>query len=368
MVSLPKFSFKKIFIIQSKKHFPGLDGLRGIAAMCVVFSHIGLSLSKFGGSSISSEAFAGLGVTLFFVLSGYLITFLLLQEKNVRSKISVRSFYIRRIIRIWPAYYLVIILSLAALYFFDGQIENKSSLFYYVFFLPNVPLALGATVSTMGHLWSIGVEEQFYAVWPWLLKHVKKLLVVFIGIVVAYMLLKVVFKYYGSNSLYAFWYYLRFDCMAIGGIGALLVHQKDKRLSFFYNKAVCWISIAVCAFSFYSVINIPLLKEELYAVVFLVIILNVSSNPSSPVKTDNSLLRYFGKISYGIYLYHPLMIYLTVLLCERFALQNFFKTTWYIPVYVIVIAFTIIIAQLSYLLMEQRFLRLKERFSKLQGF
>lgn len=331
--------------------------------MAVAFSHIGLSLFKFGGSNISSEAFAGLGVTLFFVLSGYLITFLLLQEKNITGNISVRSFYIRRILRIWPAYYLVILISLCTLYFFEGGIKNKTSLLYYIFFLPNVPLALGLTVNTIWHLWSIGVEEQFYAIWPWLLKHVKKLLTAFIAIVLVYVLLKVVIRYYGNQQLYTFWYYLRFDCMAIGGIGALLVHQNHKLLLLFYNKIVCWLSIAVCAFSLYNVINIPLLKEELYAVVFLVIILNISTNPSSPVKADNKVLRFFGKISYGIYLFHPLMIYLAALLCRHFALQGFFKAAWYIPVYFIIITSTIVIAMLSYSLIEQRFLRMKEKFS-----
>src|SRR5688572_17546909 len=96
-------------------HLPGLNGIRAIAALAVIFSHIGLSLHQFGLKSLPDIDLAGYGVTIFFALSGFLITYHLLIEKQRFERVNIRQFYIRRILRIWPLYYLYIALVIITL-------------------------------------------------------------------------------------------------------------------------------------------------------------------------------------------------------------------------------------------------------------
>src|SRR5436189_6466393 len=98
-------------------HLKGLNGIRTIAALSVVLSHTFKRFHEFGLKQSNGWDFAIFGVTMFFTLSGFLITFLLLKEKETFSDINIKSFYVRRILRIWPLYYLYLIIVLAVLYF-----------------------------------------------------------------------------------------------------------------------------------------------------------------------------------------------------------------------------------------------------------
>src|SRR5689334_17749998 len=122
-------------------HLPGLNGLRAIAALGVVISHITLALSYFNldptifGTDKDGHPIglllAGFGVSIFFALSGFLITYLLLREKEV-APISVRKFYVRRALRIWPLYYLYLAITLLVAAK-SGEVYKHSSILYYVF-------------------------------------------------------------------------------------------------------------------------------------------------------------------------------------------------------------------------------------------
>ena len=100
-------------------YFPNLNGLRFIAALMVIVHHIEQYKSIYGlpnnFSSTTIQIFGELGVVLFFVLSGFLITYLLLEEESQTNTIAVRDFYVRRILRIWPLYFLIVILALLVL-------------------------------------------------------------------------------------------------------------------------------------------------------------------------------------------------------------------------------------------------------------
>lgn len=151
-------------------HFSGLNGLRAIAAIAVVFGHTSQYLESFGLSVISFGKYADgspkslylaqYGVTIFFALSGFLITYLLLEEKK-QHNINIKNFYIRRILRIWPLYYLYFFLSLFTLYIFKLPFEKETILFY-IFLSANIPFILNISIGFLGHYWSLGVEEQFY--------------------------------------------------------------------------------------------------------------------------------------------------------------------------------------------------------------
>ena len=168
---------------KAKVYFPGLHGLRFFAAMMVVFSHVELMKDYHGYPNLYSSNLAiyesgRMGVTLFFVLSGFLISYLLLTERKVTGSISVKKFYGRRILRIWPLYYLLVFLTFIVLPRITFFAVPKYSalmpeyfwytLLLYVFLLPQVALSIFEPVPFAEPLWSIGVEEQFYLVgWRW---------------------------------------------------------------------------------------------------------------------------------------------------------------------------------------------------------
>ncbi len=148
-------------------HLPGLNGIRALAALIVLFSHIWQFQYWFGFDHPTFLPYkaASLGVTLFFVLSGYLITYLLILKKEWLKTIALRKFYLRRILHIWPLYYLIL----------TGCVllvnDSLSRCAIYCFFLmPNLSVALACLPPVIVPLWSIGVEEQFYLCWPILMK------------------------------------------------------------------------------------------------------------------------------------------------------------------------------------------------------
>ena len=126
-------------------------------------------------------------VICFFVLSGFLITYLLLSEKRQTGAINIRAFYKRRVLRIWPLYYLIIFIGFCLLpilnhYFptdaqhvYPNQISNLdfSSIFLFLFMLSNFTIAYYRPVAGASQTWSVSLEEQFYLIWPWLLAFIK---------------------------------------------------------------------------------------------------------------------------------------------------------------------------------------------------
>ena len=219
---------------------------------------------------------------------------------------------------------------------------------------------------TMGITWSLAIEEQFYLIWPWIIKKTGRLLLVFSALIIFYLLVKIFLKLNGNESLYACWYFFRLDCMAAGGIGALLVFQRKKAvLAFFCNKASWLLCIATCFFSLYKVIPVPFFREEFYAFIFLVLLINVGTTQDRASWLENKLLNFLGQISYGIYIYHPLVIYLAAAFFKRFVSHQLLEDSRYATVYASIIAGTIATAWFSYRFIEAPLLRRKEYFSKL---
>ncbi|MES2487732.1 MAG: acyltransferase, partial [Bacteroidota bacterium] len=178
--------------------FQGLNSLRAIGALAVCIGHIELLRKMFGLRNYTSIPFfkndgGHLGVILFFVLSGFLITYLLLEENRRIGTIAIKKFYVRRILRIWPLYYWALIIAFfimpIAFAEYPGRDLNRfvPKLLLDMLFVPNVSLIALGGISGASHLWSIGVEEQFYLMWPGIIKRFYKyalyaLIVIFIVI------------------------------------------------------------------------------------------------------------------------------------------------------------------------------------------
>lgn len=365
-----------------KIYFPNLNGLRFIAAFLVIIHHIEQfkSISKFDnywGSSPFIGIIGKLGVILFFVLSGFLITYLLLAEEKSFKTISIKKFYVRRMLRIWPLYFLIVILSFLVLPNIDLFILpgfNKEEvysnlwlkLFLYAIFFPNLVLALFGLVPFASHTWSIGTEEQFYLVWPVLLKYVRKqriLLMLFI--IVGYVIMNLALSTHYTDMLpfkrpiRSFWSMFNIDCMAIGGIFAILLFQKSKLLSIFQNSILFYSSLTLVTILIIQGAHIPYIHFEVYSVLFAIIILNLASNKNIKLSLENRVFNYLGNISYGLYMYHPIAIVLALVISTHLD----YTENWLI--YPLSFAMAIAMASISYKYYESFFLKFKLKFSNI---
>ena len=372
-------------------YFPNLNGLRFIAAFTVIIHHIEQQKAdsalpnNFGLGTI--QLFGELGVVLFFVLSGFLITYLLLEEERTTTTIRIRNFYVRRILRIWPLYFLIVILGLLILpniHIFDVPEYDKtrvygnlfSKIILYVFFLPNLVSPLLGIVPYAAHTWSIGTEEQFYLTWPVILKSVKKYRPLLMVIIVAGYLLfaralnssRTDFLPF-KDALTAFWPTFSIDCMAIGGFFAIMLHTKSPLLKFFQNKYLFYFVLGLTFTLLYNGVYFPILTvnhikfeylyKEFYSLWFGIIILNFASNPDIRIHLEVQPFKYLGKISYGLYMYQPIGIALA------FQIALFFPQAFNLVLYILSMVFTVGIAAVSYKYFEAYFLKFKGKFSTL---
>ena len=149
---------------QAKRHFGSLDGLRFICITAVIWHHSAWGAEL--GSEFLLLARGFLGVDFFFVISGFLITTLLLREEQTHGYFDLRHFYWRRLLRIVPVYFLVVGINTCFAVFVQGQPEKLTLLPYYLLFVSNF---LTEHVPNLSITWSLAVEEQYYLIWPVLL-------------------------------------------------------------------------------------------------------------------------------------------------------------------------------------------------------
>jgi peptidoglycan/LPS O-acetylase OafA/YrhL len=381
----------------SKEHrvyFRGLDGLRAIGALSVVLGHIELIKSDFSIPNLLHLSFykntsGHFGVILFFVLSGFLITYLLMEEKKKFQTISIKRFYLRRILRIWPIYYLTLILllfvfpNIIGLAYnakpeFSHLFDNYQTLLIFFLMAPNFIafdiLAIGGGI----HFSSIGTEEQFYLFWPWLIKWFKNIMIplvfIFFGFALAPNFCDYLNNHFFSKDpeiflfikqLRLFFEFFKIDCMALGGLFAYIYfHKKTKLLNFLFNRYTQFFSLFI-GFGFWAMgIRIHYFKDEFYGLFFAVIILNTAVNPNKIISFDYKWLNYIGKISYGIYVYHWIIILFVLNFIIQFKENSFvFNSVLYIGSF----GLTIMIAHFSFFKFENYFLRFKDRFASIKS-
>lgn len=355
--------------MSTKIYLPGLNGLRAIAAFAVIISHIGLALDNFGLEKHKGYDLANFGVTIFFTLSGFLITYLLLAEKKNKKRIDIKKFYIRRILRIWPLYFLYL---LVVLLFIDFQINN--GIYYYLFIMPNVLFALNIITNNsmfipyLNHYWSLGVEEQFYAFWPLAMQKVKNVIAYFMIFIIGFFVLKLFVSLFKvSEFLNIFLHYTRFGCMAMGGFAAYLLFNNHPIVLFFNKKIIeilAWLLLCVVALNRFHLFSI--IDHEIIAMVTIVIILNQVNNNNRLISLENRLFDYLGKISFGLYVYNPLII--AVLAKYGSSYLDFESIILkLIVVYTLLIFSIILISHISYFYFESTFLKIKNKFTVIKS-
>ena len=343
-------------------HLPGLNGLRAIAALSVMWSHTFQDTFGDWGTDGFRLPVVADGVTMFFVISGFLITYLLLNEQERSQTVSIPKFYMRRILRIWPIYYAYMAIALTATHTW-----NDPNIGFYLFFGANIPFILTAGIWPIVHYWSIGVEEQFYLFWPWLVKascgKTHRLLAGAVTLCAVWLLCKWgIYLIWGATTAYRFFAVTRFDCMMLGAVGAILYFTQSGWFNrLLGNRTLGAICLLALFFSqpWADIIPAPV-RTQAIALLALVCVMSQLHNPV--INLENKVCDCVGKISYGIYVIHPLLIFLLSGLYRstEINLPNGIATAL---IYVIVTLVTILLAWLSYRFFESPFLRLKSRFT-----
>ena len=351
-------------------YFKGLNGVRAIAALIVLVCHIDQFSRLFGVRKIGfhERGMAGYAVDMFFVLSGYLITYLLFAEKEKTNDIALKKFYLRRIFRIWPIYYLAILVALVLVYFNidSGSRHWLFSMGLYTFFAANVAYVMDLSISSITPLWSVGVEEQFYLLWPHLIKRASSYFRAFVLFYLLFVILKLAaYKIFSPESaVYLFMAYSSLNIMCMGAIAAFLVRFKHPALTVLFRREVQIIAWSVLVYSCaYKPLHLfTFIDQELNSIFYLIIIVNVSANPGSLISLENSLMNYLGRISYGIYVYHMLVMYLLSQLISGVGVALNYGV-----MFGLVLFSTLTVATISYYYFETPFLKKKGEFSVVQS-
>lgn len=368
--------------MEHKIYFKNLNSLRFIAALIVLLSHVGQLLNMLGVTAhfqpfYTSPVQGELGVILFFALSGFLITYLLLAEEKISGTINIKAFYIRRALRIWPLYFLLIFLALFTFPFIDGltidgyeraAVWSRLALkiFFYCIFMPGIVMDFLGFIPYATHTWTIGAEEQFYFIWPWLFKKVKNKMLVFVVVLLVYLLVYYVLRYFPAENKFSkagflIWSRYPISCMAIGGLYGYLAFVKNGFVakikpvlfSLWFQLAMTILLLVLTLTGYYFLF----LNNELYSLLLGYQVYNLAVNPKPFFSLENKLFNYLGKISYGLYMFHPLAIGCAIKLCL------FIHLTQTIVLYLLSLLIAIALAAFSYHFYEKYFIKKKPKYS-----
>lgn len=355
-----------------RPHFPALDGLRGVACILVVLYHNFPALHEY-------LFFGWLAMDIFFVLSGYLITDILIH--TIGTENFLKNFYVRRSLRVFPLYFTSMILFFIVLpwlirfpfpidYFINNQI-------YYWTFLQNWLLILHPhpTQSYLNHLWSMAVEEQFYLLWPFLFIAIRKprpLLALLAALLIAFNILRfgLWITHLEGFNYFSFFSFTRIDGICIGCMVALL--QKLNTDFIGKHTAVIVLFFAAINFIFY-LINLRyadtfpyiLVGYSTFSMVFGLLVYDLVNRRTKifEMLLSLSFLRFFGMISYGTYIFHwPLYLLISPWLTS-WAVSHMpqFPAALFASLTATLLAF--FIGYVSYRFFEMRFLRMKKYFA-----
>lgn len=358
------------------KYIKQLDSLRAIAVLLVILSHWNWAPSI----HFVEKLFLGnIGVDIFFVLSGFLISKILFEQRlkllnseSDKNKL-IKNFYFRRALRIFPIYYITIFLLLIFSSYTDTNIRD--SFLYFLTYTSNFYFfKIGSFDGMVSHLWSLSVEEQFYLIWPWLILFPRKKYLLYI--ISSFIILGVVSQYITSD--YPLSDVITINCFDSFGFGALLswfVSYKKNYLNKFYNylsKVTCFVLLLLTIYYIFHILLLP--YRTMVSIIALWIITYIYLMEESENKVyflkqvlDSKLMILIGKMSYGIYIYHLIIPYITSYLLiklNNFTELDYTKSSYWWPLFYFVnTIFLFIVSWLSYIAIEKKFLNLKKYFN-----
>jgi peptidoglycan/LPS O-acetylase OafA/YrhL len=357
---------------------PELDGLRFFAFFAVYLNHTATfgtaghhrNLPDWLGNALGGVGAAGaFGVDLFFALSAYLITELLLRERDARGTLDVRAFYARRVLRIWPLYFAFLLLARALAYVVPGEAFTWGDFLGFALFSGNWTYMLHPVATVAAPLWSVSVEEQFYILWPFAVRRASRpqMAALAAGIVGVGIALRVALAVHGvsdpwvsKNSL------TRADGIAAGVLLALALHGRPRRIGPWARSLLlaAGLGCLLAVGQRFELVDGPpnvgrmAVGWPLVAAACGAILLAVLGDRGIVGRLLASrVLVYLGRISYGLYVYHQVGL----LVAGRAFPGHASSAKAWAAHFVLGLAMTIALAAASYAWLEKPFLRLKER-------
>ena len=338
-----------------KGYVPAIDGMRALAISIVIASH-------FGAERIFP---GGFGVTLFFFISGFLITSLMIQEHTKTGRISITSFYIRRFLRLAPAL-MVSIATVSTIFFFMFGFVSIPQISAAIFYYMNFYVILGGSAPLpLGPLWSLAVEEHYYLIFPIIFanawKNRERFLIALVAVIVAVLLWRclLVFSWHVSTDRTYLATDTRIDSILYGAILAA-TPKTDLALLIKYLKSwiVIIVSLVVLLFTFiyrdgafretfrYSLQGVALIPL-FYATLFsgnLLFVRNV---------LETKLLVWIGKLSYSLYLWHMPVLFFS---------EKILPDAQGIAAFVLKVVITIALSAGSFYVVERHFQNMRNNF------
>jgi peptidoglycan/LPS O-acetylase OafA/YrhL len=356
------------------KYYSGLDTLRAFAVIFVIITHWGphtINASKALTFFLTRVLPDGeFGVDLFFVLSGYLITGILLKARDEsagQSKMQVlKAFYIRRMLRIFPAYLLLI-----AVAYWNSEPSVRGHLFYFLTYTSNFLVFESKSWSGVSHTWSLAVEEQFYLIWPWIILYSPKkyLKAIFKASFFTGLLSSVLLQhFYGAFSSV-----LTLPCITAFATGALYAYAQtepelERRAASIFLRLLPLCIVFYFFHQYGAQFSFKRVFNAVIAVCAIIYVVKGRYNQITRYVLTNKVFISIGKVSYGIYLYHyiiPGMYYTWIDRLYQYRHFNFgvYQYLKNPPVsYIIHLAITLVLSYLSYYLIENNINKFKSNF------
>lgn len=346
------------------EHIPELDGLRGIAIISVFFYHARGRLVLTWIDLVARWGWTG--VSLFFVLSGYLITSILLRSRDSRHH-YFRNFYARRALRVWPVYYMMIGVCFSGprwLLSLPLGISKWKAIVPVLFFLQNIVPMQISEFGALGPTWSLAIEEQYYMLWAPIIRLVRPKVFLALGLLSIF-LISPILRRRLSNFVKPTHTLLHLDCIVLGSLLALALWGiRISRKRWFYIGIITatagFSCLATCARG-------TIYADSLLAVGFSGVVLLAISGTGSKIFflriLRSALLRFYGRISYGFYMTHIGIFMCLGFLYERIDRSEFAGT---IGANLSIVAIQFILSTLTAALVwygiESRVLKLKRYF------